>query len=91
MYGIIDEGREDMDRRTLIKGRWRYWRKMQEISQARVARLCGVSRATVARWDDPKCRLLPDVSQLVTICEALRIKADMALLFLMGGGLNGKS
>lgn len=78
-----------MTRRELIKGRWRYWRRMQEISQARVARLCGVSRSTVARWDDPSSKQLPDVAQLVTVCEALRIKPDMALLFLMGGGLNG--
>ena len=64
---------------------------MQEISQARVARLCGVSRSTVQRWDDPSSKQLPDVSQLVTLCDALRLKPDMALLFLMGGGLNGKT
>ena len=79
-----------MERRQLVKGRWRYWRRMQEISQARVARLCGVSRSTVARWDDPSSKQLPDVAQLVIVCEALRIKPDMALLFLMGGGLNGR-
>lgn len=73
------------ERRLLVKGRWRYWRRMQEISQTRVARLCGVSRSTVQRWDDPSSKQLPDVAQLATVCEALRIKPDMALLFLLGG------
>lgn len=78
-----------IDRRELIKGRWRYWRRMQEISQRRVAQLCGVSRSTVQRWDDPSSQQLPDVAQLVTVCDALRIKPDMALLFLMGGAAHG--
>ena len=76
-------------RRVQIKGRWRYWRRMQEISQRRVAQLCGVSRSTVQRWDDPSSQQLPDVAQLVTVCDALRIKPDMALLFLMGGAAYG--
>lgn len=78
-----------IDRRELIKGRWRYWRRMQEISQRRVAQLCGVSRSTAQRWDDPSSQQLPDVAQLVTVCDALRIKPDMALLFLMGGAAHG--
>lgn len=76
------------DRRKLMKGRWRYWRRMQEISQTRVARLCGVSRSTVQRWDDPGSKQLPDVCQLAQVCEALRIKPEMAMLWLLGGGLS---
>ena len=79
-----------MDRRQLIKGRWRYWRRLQEISQARAARLCGVSRSTVQRWDDPSSDQLPDVAQLATICEALKIKPDKALLWLLGGDGHGR-
>lgn len=78
-----------MDKRKLVKGSWRNWRRMQEISQARAARLCGVSRSTVQRWDDPGSKQLPDVAQLATLCEALRIKPDMALLFLLGGAAGG--
>lgn len=74
------------DRRLLIKGRWRYWRRMQRISQAQVARYCGVSRGAIARWEDPSCYQLPDVAQLATICEAIGVKPDAALMWLLCGG-----
>lgn len=71
--------------RDLIKGRWRYWRRLQELSQARVARICGVSRSTVARWDDPSCGRLPDVAQVTLIANAIRVKPDAALLYMIRG------
>ena len=74
------------ERREKIKRRWRLWRM---LSQTQLARVGGVSRSTAQRWEYPDCAQLPDVAQLVTICEALRIKPERALLFLMGGGANG--
>lgn len=71
--------------RMLVKSRWRYWRRMQELSQAKVARICGVSRSVVARWEDPGSASVPDVVQLVMICDALRIKPDTTLLWLLKG------
>lgn len=77
------------ERREKFKCRWGLWRRAQMLSQTQLARVGGVSRSTAQRWEYPGCAQLPDVAQLVTICEALRIKPERALLFLMGGGPNG--
>lgn len=77
------------EKRKRIKSRWRTWRRAQMLSQTRAAQLGGVSRSTAQRWEYPESSQLPDVAQLVTICEGLHIKPDRALLFLIGGGANG--
>lgn len=77
------------ERRAKLKRRWRTWRRAQMLSQTQMARLGGVSRSTAQRWESAGSHLLPDVAQLVTICEALRIKPDIALQWLLGGGANG--
>lgn len=77
------------ERRAKLKSRWRTWRQAQMLSQTQLARIGGVSRSTVQRWESSGSGQLPDVAQLVTVCDALRIKPERALLFLMGGGANG--
>lgn len=71
--------------RMLVKGRWRYWRRMQRLSQARIARICGMSRSVVARWEDPSSAAVPDVVELTMICTAVQIKPDTTLLWLLKG------
>lgn len=77
------------EKRKRIKSRWRTWRRAQMLSQTQLARMGGVSRSTAQRWESEGSAQLPDVAQLVTVCDALRIKPERALLFLMGGGANG--
>ena len=77
------------ERRARLKSRWRTWRRAQMLSQTQLARIGGVSRSTAQRWESSGSGQLPDVAQLIAVCEALRIKPDRALLFLMGGGPNG--
>lgn len=77
------------ERRKRFKRRWRLWRKLQMQSQIQLAQLGGVSRSTAQRWEYADNDLLPDVAQLVTICEGLQINPERALGFLMGGGACG--
>lgn len=77
------------ERRAKIKARWRTWRRAQMLSQNQVARVGGVSRSTVQRWESSGSKLLPDIGQLAAICERLRISPDVAMRFLMGAGARG--
>lgn len=77
------------ERRAKLKRRWRTWRRAQMLSQTQMARLGGVSRSTAQRWESSGSAQLPDVAQLIAVCDALRIKPERALMFLMGGGANG--
>ena len=81
--------REMDEKRKRIKSRWRTWRRAQMLSQTQLARVGGVSRSTAQRWESEGSLQLPDVAQLVTICEGLRIKPDVALQWLIGGGVRG--
>lgn len=72
--------------RLKAKTRWRYLRReVLGISQARLARLCDVSRGTVARWESSKSRMLPDVGSILTICELLRYDPCNMLRWIAGG------
>ena len=51
---------------------WRYLRrKVFRISKSRTARICGVSRNTVARWEDPASDSLPDVGHIGTLVRVI--------------------
>lgn len=58
--------------RRLAKEAWRHVRrKVLHVSKARVARICGVSRGTVDRWDDPNSWQLPDVGHIGVLQSVL--------------------
>lgn len=72
--------------RLKVKTRWRYLRReVLGISQARVARLCNVSRGTVARWESSGSGMLPDVGSILTLCVALRYDPERMFHWLTGG------
>lgn len=51
---------------------WRYVRrKVFRINKSRVARICGVSRNTVARWENPASDSLPDVGHIGTLIRVI--------------------
>jgi len=51
--------------REVAKETWIYVRKrILKISKAKVARICGVSRGTVDRWEDKRSWSLPDVAHI---------------------------
>lgn len=51
--------------RKLAKETWRHVRRhVLCVSKAKVARICGVSRGTVDRWEDPRSWSLPDVAHI---------------------------
>jgi len=51
--------------RKMAKETWIYVRrKILKVSKAKVARICGVSRGTVDRWEDPSSWQLPDVGHI---------------------------
>ena len=53
-----------------VKGGWRHVRRdVLGISKARAAQLCGVSRGTVTRWEDPKSDSVPSVVDLATFAD----------------------
>ncbi|MED9821081.1 MAG: helix-turn-helix transcriptional regulator [Christensenellales bacterium] len=72
--------------RLKAKTRWRYLRRqVLGISQARVARLCNVSRGTVARWESPESRMLPDVGSILVLCEIMRYDPKVMIAWIAGG------
>lgn len=51
--------------RKLAKETWRHVRRhVLHVSKAKVSRICGVSRGTVDRWEDPRSWSLPDVAHI---------------------------
>lgn len=73
--------------RLKAKSRWRYLRRQVLcLSQARVARLCNVSRGTVARWESSNSRMLPDVGSILTLCEIMRYDPKALVGWIAGGG-----
>lgn len=56
----------------------RAWRRMAGITQAELAAICGVCRATVVRWEDPGCDYSPGTTHLRRIQRATR--ADLLYL-----------
>lgn len=77
--------------RLKVKTRWRYLRReVICISQADAARLCGVSRSTVARWEDAESRMLPDIGSILAICEARRYDPAKVMAWIAGGDQDGR-
>lgn len=75
--------------RLKAKTRWRYLRRQVfGISQSTTARLCGVSRGTVARWESPDSRMLPDVGSILVLCEIKRYDPKNVMGWIAGGGMN---
>ena len=75
--------------RLKAKTRWRYLRRQVfGISQATAARLCGVSRGTVARWESPESRMLPDVGSILVLCEIRRYDPKAVMGWIAGGADN---
>lgn len=64
------------DRERLgMKCSWRYFRRqLLGHSQRRVARLCGIGRGTVARWESAQSRELPDIGDIVALAGAMRVE-----------------
>lgn len=53
-----------------VKAGWRHVRRdVLGISKARAALMCGVSRGTVTRWEDPKTDSVPTVVDLATFAD----------------------
>lgn len=53
-----------------VKAGWRHVRRdVLGISKARAAQMCGVSRGTVARWEDSKTNSVPSVVDLATFAD----------------------
>ena len=74
------------DIRLRAKTRWRYLRRQVfGISQARVARLCGVSRSTVVRWESSCSGMLPDIGSILALCAALRYDPGRVMEWIAGG------
>lgn len=46
----------------------RCWRREAGLKQTDVAQLCGVSRSTVMRWEDPGNDTSPGVVHLMRLC-----------------------
>ena len=46
-------------------------RKLLRMNKSRVARVCGVSRNTVRRWEDPEDNSLPDVGHIGTLFDGM--------------------
>lgn len=75
--------------RLKAKLRWRYLRReVLGISQATTARLCGVSRGTVARWESPESRMMPDVGTILILCEIKRYDPKAMMGWIAGGAEN---
>lgn len=73
----------------LVTGRLRTWRRYAELSQAQLATACGVSRATVQRWERADSDSGPTVAQMVTAAQAVGDKPGEVLAFMGGGGAHG--
>lgn len=75
--------------RLKAKTRWRYLRReVLCISQARLARLCGVSRGTVARWESSNSGMLPDVGSILILCDVMRYDPKAVIGWIAGGAEN---
>ena len=62
---------------------WQSVRKtVLKISKRRVAALCGVSRATVDRWEDPASDSLPDLGHISALCTEYDISIGNMLLVM---------
>ena len=46
-------------------------RKLLRMNKSRVARVCGGSRNTVRRWEDPSCAALPDVGHIGALFDGM--------------------
>ena len=55
----------------------KYWRKIEELTQAQLAEKVGVSRQTVAAWESGE-RDIPS-SQLINISKALDVRIDILI------------
>lgn len=73
----------------LVTGRLRTWRRYAELSQTQLAAACGVSRATVQRWERADSDSGPTVAQMVTAAQAAGEKPGEVLAFMGGGGAYG--
>ena len=71
--------------RQTIKGRFKHWRKLSNLSQAQAAKLAGVARSTWQTWEDPARGALPDVAALAAVADAARVDPSAALDWLIGG------
>lgn len=74
--------------RLLVTGRLRTWRRCAELSQTQLAEVCGVSRATVQRWEDERSASGPTVAQMVTAAQAVGDRPGEVLAYF-GGGAGG--
>lgn len=81
--------RDPAEARLLVTGRLRTWRRYAELSQAQLAEACGVSRATVQRWERADSESGPSVAQMVTAAQAAGDKPGEVLAFMGGGGAYG--
>lgn len=72
--------------RLQVKTRWRYLRReVLNLSQAHAARLCGVSRGTVVRWESPESEMLPDIGSMIVLCTAMRYEPSRLVEWIAGG------
>ena len=78
--------RDPAEARLLVAGRVRLWRRYAEISQAQMAEACGVSRATVQRWERADSTSAPSVPHIILAAQAVGEKPAAALAFMGGGG-----
>lgn len=72
--------------RLLVTGRLRTWRRCAELSQTQLAEVCGVSRATVQRWEDERSASGPTVAQMMTAAQAVGDRAGDVLAYFGGAG-----
>ena len=57
---------------ALAAQRLRRWRHLHAMTQEEMAALCGVSRMTVIRWEDPGCDYSPGITHLIRIGRKLQ-------------------
>ena len=50
------------------------WRRHRELSQTKLAKAVGVSRSTIARWEDEKCDDMPNAKCIPKLEQALDIR-----------------
>lgn len=83
--------RDPAEARLLVSGRVRLWRRYAEISQAQMAEVCGVSRATVQRWERADNASAPSVPQIIAAALSVGQKPADALSFMGGGGRDAEA
>ncbi len=69
----------------VIKSRLKHFRKLADVSQRNVATICGVSRNTVAAWEDEYSNSFPTVEQFAVLADALRMEPTDAYDWICGG------